>query len=92
MWCVGVILIFFDDLKTFHPLLAFAGNVLYQTQFNSAIGGPVSKVTFFQMVQISLLSVLIYSNRCEYDIPKVLFKKNDQNLSVECVKHLNVPR
>jgi hypothetical protein len=43
------------------------------------------------MVQISLLSVLIYSTRCEYDILKVLFLKNDRNLSVECVKHRNVP-
>ncbi len=35
MWSVGVIVTFFDDLKTFFPLLAFAGNVLYQTQMNS---------------------------------------------------------
>ncbi len=56
------------------------------------VGGPVAKVPFFQMVQISLLSVLIYSTRCEYDILKVLFLKNDRNLSVECVKHRNVPR
>jgi hypothetical protein len=32
----GVILTFFDDLKTFLTLLAIAGNVLYQTQLNSA--------------------------------------------------------
>jgi hypothetical protein len=56
------------------------------------VEGPVAKVPFFQMVQISLLSVLIYSTRCEYDIPKVLFLKNERNLSVECVKHRNVPR
>ncbi len=36
MWSVGVILTFFDDLKTIYPLLAFAGNVLYWTQLNSA--------------------------------------------------------
>ncbi len=36
MWTVGVILTFFDDLETFFPLLAFAGNVLYRTQLNSA--------------------------------------------------------
>ncbi len=36
MWSVAVILIFFDFLKTFFPLLAFPGNVLYQTQLNSA--------------------------------------------------------
>jgi hypothetical protein len=29
MWSVVVILIFFVALKTFFPLLAFAGNVLY---------------------------------------------------------------
>ncbi len=36
MSSVRVILTFFDDLKTFLPLLAFPGNVLYQTQLNSA--------------------------------------------------------
>ncbi len=36
MWSVAVILILFDNLKTFFPLLAFAGNVLYQTRLNSA--------------------------------------------------------
>ncbi len=36
MWSIGVILTFFDDLKTFLTLLAIAGNVLYQTQLNSA--------------------------------------------------------
>jgi hypothetical protein len=63
-----------------------------RTQRSFTVGGPVAKVPFFQMVQTSLLSVLIYSARCEYDILKVLFLKNDQNLSVECVKHRNVPR
>jgi hypothetical protein len=58
----------------------------------SEVGGPVAKVQFFQMVQIFFLSVLIYSTRCEYDILKVLFLKNDRNLSFECVKHRNVPR
>jgi hypothetical protein len=56
------------------------------------VGGSVAKVPFFQMVQISLLSVLIYSTRCEYDILKVLFLKNDRNLSVACVKYRNVSR
>ncbi len=36
MWSVAVILIFFDVLKTFFPLLAFAGNVLYRTWLNSS--------------------------------------------------------
>ncbi len=35
MWSVAVILIFFDVLKTFFPLLAFHGNVPYQTRLNS---------------------------------------------------------
>ena len=39
------------------------------------IGGPVAKVPFFQMVQISFLSVLIYSSRCEYDILKALIEE-----------------
>ncbi len=37
MWSIEFILTFFDDLKTFLTLLAIAGNVLYQTQMNSAI-------------------------------------------------------
>ena len=36
MWSVAVILIIFNVLKTFFPLLAFLGNVLYQTRLNSA--------------------------------------------------------
>ncbi len=36
MWSIGLILTFFDDLKTFLTLLAIAGNSLYQTQLNSA--------------------------------------------------------
>ncbi len=36
MWSVGVILTFCDDLKTFFPLLAFVGNVLYWTPLNSS--------------------------------------------------------
>ncbi len=36
MWSVGVILTFFDGIKTFLPLLAFAGNVPYWTWLNSA--------------------------------------------------------
>ena len=36
MRSVAVILVLFDVLKTFFPLLAFPGNVLYQTRLNSA--------------------------------------------------------
>ncbi len=35
MWSVTFILIFFDVLKTFFPLLAFPGNVLYWTRLKS---------------------------------------------------------
>jgi hypothetical protein len=42
---------------------------------------------FFQMISKPFLSVLIYSNGYEYDILKVLLKKNDQNLPVEQVEH-----
>jgi hypothetical protein len=44
---------------------------------------------FFQMVPIPLLSVSIYSARCEYDILKVLLKKIDHNLPVGRVEHDN---
>jgi hypothetical protein len=36
MWSIGVVLTFFDDLKTFLTLVAIAGNVLYQTQLTKA--------------------------------------------------------
>ena len=29
----------------------------------------------------------MYSNGCEYDILKVLLKRIDQNIPIECVKH-----
>ncbi len=38
------------------------------------VGGPAQKD--FQMVPKSFLSSLVYSTRCEYDILKVLQKKN----------------
>jgi hypothetical protein len=41
------------------------------------------------MVPKPFLSVQIYSNRCEYDILKVLLRNNDQNSPVRCVKHKN---
>ena len=42
---------------------------------------------FFQLVSIPLLSVLIYSTRCEYDILKVWLKTIDHNLPVGRVEH-----
>ena len=52
--------------------------VLYsggQVPFGQEVGGPAQKMSFFQMVTNTFLSVLIYSTRCEYDILKVLLKK-----------------
>ena len=47
MWSVAVILIFFDVLKTFFPLLAFPGNVLYWTRLNSASSSLSSLICCF---------------------------------------------
>ncbi len=47
MWSVAVILIFFDVLKTFFPLLAFPGNVPYRTQLNSASSSLSSLICYF---------------------------------------------
>ncbi len=38
---------------------------------SSEVGGPVIKVPFFQVVQISFLSALFYCSRCEYESLKV---------------------
>ncbi len=55
-----------------------------------AVGGPAQKMTFFQVVQKSFLSVPIYCTRCKYDSLDFFFKNIAWNLSVECVKHENV--
>ena len=55
------------------------------------IGGPVEKMSFFQMVPKSYLSVVMHSNRCEYDILKVSLEKIDHNLPIGRVKDENVP-
>ncbi len=47
MWSVAVMLIFFDVLKTFFPLLAFAGNVQYWTQLNPASSSLSSLICCF---------------------------------------------
>ncbi len=47
MGSVTVILIFFDVLKTFFPLLAFLGNVLYRTWLNSASSSLSSLICCF---------------------------------------------
>ena len=55
------------------------------------VGGPVEKMSFFQMVPKSYLSVVMHSNRCEYDILKVSLEKIDHNLPIGRVKDENVP-
>ncbi len=47
MWSVAVILIFFDVLKKFFPLLAFPGNVLYWIRLNSASSSWSSLICCF---------------------------------------------
>ncbi len=50
------------------------------------IGGPAQKMTFFQMVPKSFLSVLIHSTRCNYNSLVFFLKKIDWNLPVGRVK------
>ncbi len=44
----------------------------YKINANLSVGGPAQKKWIFQMIPKSILSCLIYSTRCEYDILKVL--------------------
>ncbi len=62
MWSVAVILIFFDVLKTFFPLLAFPGNVLYWTQLNSASSSLSSFICCFcsSIIPTSYVSTLTF--------------------------------
>jgi hypothetical protein len=39
------------------------------------LGGPAQKMTFFQVVQKSFLSVPIYCSRCKYDSLDFCFQK-----------------
>jgi hypothetical protein len=50
------------------------------------VEGPAQKMTFFQMVPKSCLSVLIHSIRCKYDSIFFFFKMFDWNLPVWQVK------
>jgi hypothetical protein len=47
----------------------------------------VEKMCFFQVAPTLYLSILICSNRCQYDFLKVLLKKNPHNLPVGYVKN-----
>jgi hypothetical protein len=51
------------------------------------VRGSGGNNVIFQVATILLLSVLIYSNRCQYAILKVSLNKIEYNLPVECVKH-----
>ncbi len=77
-----------------HPAITRNNSYLLAVScpFLSTIGGPVEKMWFFQMAPIPLLSVLIWSTRCQYYILKVSLKKIDQNLPIGCVKHWIFPR
>ncbi len=71
MWSVAVILTFFDVIKTFFPLLAFAGNVLYQTQLNSASSSWTCLICCF-------CSSIIPT----YCVSTLTFRKGDANVPI----------
>ena len=50
------------------------------------LGGPVEKMSFFQMAPGSILSTQIPSDRSQYDVYKFLFKKIGWKVSVGGVK------
>ena len=50
------------------------------------LGGPVEKMSFFQMAPGSILSTQIPSDRFQYDVYKFLLKKNGWKVSVGGVK------
>ena len=50
-----------------------------------SIGGPVEKMSFFQIVHMTKVSTQIHSSISQYDVDKVSSKKNDHNLTVGCL-------
>ena len=50
------------------------------------LGGPVEKMSFFQMAPGSILSTQIPSDRSQYDVYKVLSKKIGWKVSIGGVK------
>jgi len=50
------------------------------------VGGPVEKMSFFQMAPGSILSTQIPSDRSQYDVYKFSFKKIGWKVSVGGVK------
>ncbi len=73
-----------------HTPLNATDALTYASSSLVKVGGPAQKMTFFQVVQKSFLSVPIYCFRCKYDSLVFFFKNIAWNLSVECVKHENV--
>jgi hypothetical protein len=55
------------------------------------VRGSGGKMCFFQIAPTPYLSILICSNRYQYDFLKVLLKKNPHNLPVGYVKYWIVP-
>jgi len=50
------------------------------------IGGPVEKMSFFQITPMTKVSTQIHSSMCQYDVYKVSSKKNEWKGSVRGVK------
>jgi hypothetical protein len=49
------------------------------------LGGPVEKMSFFQIVHMTKVSTQIHSSISQYDVYKVSSKKIDHNLTVGCL-------
>ncbi len=52
----------------------------------SMLGGPVEKMSFFQIAPMTKVSTQIHSSVCQYDVYKVSSKKNERKGSVRGVK------
>jgi hypothetical protein len=52
---------------------------------SSSIGGPVEKMSFFQIVHMTKVSTQIHSSISQYDVYEVSSKKIDHNLTVGCL-------
>jgi hypothetical protein len=58
---------------------------LFQAWKWVGVGGPVEKMSFFQIVHMTKVSTQIHSSISQYDVDKVSSKKNDHNLTVGCL-------
>ena len=50
-------------------------NMMYCDQFRTEVGGPVEKMSFFQITPMTKVSTQIHSSMCQYDVYKVSSKK-----------------